>query len=175
MDFKFFERLSRSEARRFLDNFLRVESAGFALLRNEAEKDGVKCDLSLSSIVELLTWLGKNVSSTPRDPDLTLPVWIRETDSYSRGLFDLTKESSIATMRMAYYFGESFVHQFEPLEWGIGNVNFAQQNQPVVTGFRGGMELPVVMVTENLVRGLSSGEPPSVAAKAVETWASFVD
>ena len=78
-------------------------------------------------------------------------------------------------MRAAFYLGETFVMGFPPLQWRIGNPTYAQKNQPVVGPFKAGMELPVLLVAENLVRGMVEGKERDSTEGAVQKWASFVE
>jgi hypothetical protein len=53
-------------------------------------------------------------------------------------------------LRAAYFLGESFAKDYPELHWGRGNRETALQNMPVISGFKGNIEMPPIMVTENL-------------------------
>jgi hypothetical protein len=173
--FQFFESLSRIEAEKYLQNFLEVEGEAFKVLAAEAAADGLLLDFTLPSLAPLYEWVAKRATVVPKAPDPALPSWIRDTESYAGGLFDLTPETSAAVMRTAYYLGETFRRQFPGLSWGIGDPSTAEQQQPVVGPFQHGIEMSVILVTENLVRRMIKGKGREIAERAVAHWASSVD
>jgi hypothetical protein len=173
--FQFFESLSRKEAEKYLQNFLEVEGEAFEALAAEAAADGLLLDFTLPSLAPLYEWVAKRAAVVPRAPDPALPPWIRNTESYVEGLFDLTPEASSTVMRTAYYLGETFRRQFPRLRWGIGDPSTAEQQQPVVGPFQHGIEMSVILVTENLVRGMIKGKGREIAERAFGHWASSVD
>lgn len=47
------------------------------------------------------------------------------------------------------------------MRWGVGDRDSAVQNQPVLEGFKSGVQLSPLLVTENLLRRLiEEGIPP---------------
>jgi hypothetical protein len=73
------------------------------------------------------------------------------------------------------FIGEAFVRAHPALAWAVGRNDTAPQGQPAVTGFRHAMEMPVLLVAENLIAGSVSGDhPEGHIATAVAQWVSSV-
>jgi hypothetical protein len=171
MRFSFFERLSDEEARTFLRNFLNSESDPTFQMLEAAKADDLRVDFSLDSISPLFGWILARVRTMPRQPDETVPAWIRGTRSYSDGLFDFDEPSRALLMQAAFYLGESFARSSNQLSWSTGRRGTAVQGQPVVTGFTNSLELAPIMVTENLFRRiLADGADPEVVDQARNAW-----
>jgi hypothetical protein len=108
-------------------------------------------------------------------PDPELPEWITASETYEANLFDFDEPSKVLVLRLAFYLGESFVRAHPQLSWAVGRKDTAPQGQPVVTGFMYNMEMPVLLVAENLVaRANSHDAPAGDAARAVSVWESKV-
>ena len=172
MKFEFFEELSTVEAEAFLHQFLTEESANIGALLAEAARQGIVGDFSLPSIAPLMRWVAPKIVSVPKSPDVYLPDWLRNTEVYSKGLFEFDEQSEFLTLRAAYYFGESFVRGCRGLRWNVGDTDTAEVNMPVVSGFKGGLEMAPILVTENLFRRLVS-EPSRLydIDTAITYWA----
>jgi hypothetical protein len=80
-----------------------------------------------------------------------------KTEDYLHGLHDFDDPSKIIVLRFAYHMGECFVRNFPDLAWSVGEADTALRNKPVVSGFRGGQEMPPMLVAENLFRRVLSG------------------
>jgi len=79
-------------------------------------------------------------------------------------------------LRIAYYMGECFVRNFPDLVWAVGDADTALKNIPVVSGFRGGQEMPPMLVAENLfARVLLDKAGENAFDVAVQTWVANVD
>jgi len=175
MNFQFFESLSVAEAEEFLRRFLEVESGKVEELLRAVRAEGLLADFSLASIYSLFEWVLRRASSVPKEPDLSLPDWIRNTSSYSQGLFEFDDFTKEAILQCAYYMGESFARASPILKWGIGNRDFAEQNQPVITGFRQDIEMPPILVTENIFQRVSlRGASPTVVQSIVDYWSERI-
>jgi hypothetical protein len=173
MNFAFFENLSPDEAERYEARFLELGRAALPALVTDAQDVGVNADLSIESVAPVLEWMAALASTVAREPDPSVPAWIRASESYEKNLFDFDEGSNVLILRSAYYLGESFVRSHPHLTWAVGRVDTAPQGQPVVTGFAHSMELPVLLVTENLfARLVTDGPSAAGVALAVETWAS---
>lgn len=171
MNFGYFESLSRQEAQAYLDAFLAESGRGFEQTAATAKSNGLILDFSLQSIAPFMFWVAPQLQTVRRMEDESIPLWIRQTKEHSAGLYDFTEEASILVLRVAFYFGESFVRLFPKLEWGTGNEKFAEQNMPVAKGFSNGYELAPILVTENLFRRLIEGGPASAGVQtAVDSW-----
>ena len=175
MRFSFFEDLSSEEAEAFLRNFLAEEAKAVPELLRAGEGDGIHGDYSLASIEPLFSWAVTSARTIPRAPDPELPAWIRATPGISRDSFDLDAQSSLTVLRLAYYWGESFVRTFPSLRWSFGAADTAEQNMPVVTGFEKEMQLATLLVAENLfLRSITDGAQNAGIGRAVEFWKSLV-
>ena len=174
MDFSFFETLTNSEAKLFLSNFLREEEKGFGQMINDMTNEGLSVDFSIASIHPVLTWLTGKLKTFPEQADENLPVWIRETDSYKKGLYSFDATSKITIMRAAYYMGECFVRTHSQLKWAIGEKETMAQNMPVILGFIKKMEFPPILVCENLFRNIIEDGVTDRIKSVVEKWESFI-
>jgi hypothetical protein len=107
-------------------------------------------------------WVSDHVKTIKPDRDEDVPAWIKEWDEYEANNFDFDDESRILLVRLAYYLGESFVREFEVLSWAVGAWDSAAAGQPVVSGFNHEIEMAVLMVAENFVRTILTGEGTEV-------------
>jgi hypothetical protein len=175
MDFAFFERLSPAEAQEFLASFLREEREAVERMLESADRDGVRGDYSLSSVAPVFSWILDKIRTTPRIPDPSLPWWIRDSGGYARNPFDFDDPSKALVLRAALYLGESFVRAFDRLEWAIGDPETAEQQQPVVRGFVGRLEMAPILVAENMLRKALDGRiTVEGIRRVVERWTEKV-
>jgi len=86
---------------------------------------------------------------------------------YARNLFDLDEGSKVLVLRGAFYLGETFRVSHPGLSWAVGGTETAPQGQPVVTGFKFSMEMPVLLMSENLFARTLAGEPAGPVVSAV--------
>jgi hypothetical protein len=115
------------------------------------------------------------VRAIKKKPDPVVPEWLRNHGVYTKSLFEFDEPSGIMIMRAGYYMGESFVRTFENLRWSIGDeharIKTTDENMPVVTGFRLGTELPVVLVAEILLKHVASSRNKLKEVKeCIEFW-----
>jgi hypothetical protein len=121
-------------------------------------------DFSLASVVEVLTWIGERVEVVDVPPPPEVPVWVQAVlDQNGGGFRDFAEASRPLVLQAAYYLGESFVTSYPVLRWEIGREDRPEVHQPVVTGFAGGEDMPVLGVAEN---ALLAGDPGA----AVRRW-----
>jgi hypothetical protein len=175
MKFEFFEKISRDEALVFLERFLTVESASIDELLEQASSEGASVDFSVTSVAALMRWAVAKLKTVPNAPDTQLPLWIRNTESYAKNLFEFDGPSKILTLRVAYYFGESFVRSYGGLRWTVGNLETAEAKMPVVAGFQSELEMAPILITENLLRRVTAG-PTKLKDidRAVDHWSQKV-
>lgn len=175
MDFAFFDSISADEGLAFLDAFLRAERSAVPHLLEAARQQGISADFSVETLPRVMQWALNQVKTLPKPADSSLPDWITTTEGYKRGLFEFTEQSKPLILRIAYYFGECFIRNFDGLSWSVGNQEMAQRNMPVVTGFGNDVELAPILVTENLFRRVLSGEAESDAIdRAVKRWIAYL-
>jgi hypothetical protein len=111
----------------------------------------------------------------PRELERDLPWWIKASPRYPEHLIDFDADSRILVVRAAYYLGAAFVNEHPGLSWATGRRDTAEQNMPVVTGFREQLELAPMLVAENLfLRMLGDKADPSIIDSAMEYWSSRV-
>lgn len=171
MRFEFFDSLTPAEAHNFLQQYLSTERGAVEELRKVAERDGVVADLTIDSIESVFGWVAGRLRAMPRDPDPSLPWWIRETESYRDSLFDFDESSSVLIMRASFYYGESFVRYSTKLSWGVGRPDTALKNMPVVDGFNHELQLPPILIAENIFIDLLSGTKGlDTVRRTVEAW-----
>lgn len=176
MDFEVFENFTDDEALRYVSGFLQVGRDRLPAFCELVSRDGLRADLSIGSIAGIAAWVSRRVVTLPLPPDPDLPHWIRDSEEYLNDNFDFDEASKSLILRLAFYYGESFVRTYEDrLSWAVGDRDTAPQGQPVVTGFMHGLQLPVLMVAENVVaRLITEGEGARVPAMTVAKWASDV-
>ena len=174
MDFEFFENLSRSEAQQYLTRYIELEAGEIERLASTARCDGVLLDYSIGSLAPFFLWLGPRTALVRVEPDADVPEWIRVSMEEHGGFLDFDDESRLLVLRASYYLGESFVRTFPDLTWALGRADRAEANQPVVTGFVTGVDLPPLMVAENLLLDSKSDDFPRIVATAVSAWTEAV-
>lgn len=164
MRFDLFEKMSAAEAADVLNEFL-VNGK-----RYEVDL-GLDADYSLSALPAILEDLTAKLTRTSTEEDPSLPEFIRNTEEYRAGLYEFTPEANRIIIGAAYHLGECFVRSCSKLKWGIGNIEYATGNMPVVTGFDKGKELPVLLVLKNLFsRRIENPDVDDVFATAIEKW-----
>ena len=175
MDFAFFESLTPQDAQTFLERYLEVEGEATRGMIPSVQEEGIVMDYSLASVPFFLKWILRRIQTVPGKADETLPTWIRESDSYKRGLVDFAEHAKPLVMRASYYLGESFVRQYGSLSWGVGEPETMEHNMPVVTGFRHELEMAPILVAENIYLSIL-GQGASVACidRAVSHWQKMV-
>lgn len=155
MKYALFDSLKQSDAQGYLDAFLEFgKSRGFSTLE-ESVHFTVELDFRLESIPIVLNTLVPKLKTIPKEMDLTLPEFIRNTETYKNNLFEFDQKSNYLVLAAAYYLGESFIRNYSFLFWSIGSKETIHANMPVVSGFRFN-ELPPLVIVENLFRGIVS-------------------
>ena len=141
----------------------------------ELRQDNVETQFHIDNIEGVLVWMLDKLRTLPSTTNETLPDWIRSTSSYRKGLFSFDEPSNILILRAAYFMGESFVLDNEKLRWGVGNIDTAVKNMPVVTGFINSMEMSPLMVLENTYkRILVDGVSATAFSKLIKTWRGYI-
>lgn len=172
MNFKFFGSLTNEEANKYLDDFLYFGSGRGIEILSQTTHFTVEIDFNVDSLSPIFRSLLTVLKTIPREPDLTIPEFIRNTESYKKNLFDFDEPSKTLLMSAAYYLGETFVGCYSQLSWGIGNAEYIQGNMPVVTGFKHN-EMPVILITENMFGGIISGmNDDSSIGSTINAWRS---
>lgn len=151
MRFDYFEKLPKKQANAFLSRFLKVEAINIKETVKHCTADGIKMDFSINSLSPFLRWILKKLDTIPLSPDPAVPEFIRNTDSYTKHLFEFDTRSRELVLQAAYYLGESFVRTHRSLRWATGDIKTAEANMPVVAGFRYELEMAPILVAENLL------------------------
>jgi hypothetical protein len=167
MNYQLFESLSETDAEVCLERCLTTGREAPGPLTRDASRRGINADLSVASLMPVFEWLTGLASAVPLEADPAVPEWIRVTPEYARNLFDLDEGSKVLALRGAFYLGEAFRVSYRCLSWAVGRAETAPQGQPVVTGFRFSMEMPVLVVSENLFARALAGEPAGPVVSAV--------
>ncbi len=113
MDFEFFNNLSNNDAKKFLNNFLNEIEKGFSSMKPEIEAGDIMVDYTITSLFPVFKWISNRLKIFPEKGDVSLPIWIRETESYKKGLYSFDEASKVLILRYSYYMGESFVRSFD--------------------------------------------------------------
>jgi hypothetical protein len=174
MDFEFFKKLSSKEAKAYLENFINEARRGFNTMHPQILADGLRIDFTIVSLLPFFTWTIRQLKTFPEKEDENLPFWIRQTDSYKKGLYSFDEMSNVLILRFAYYMGECFNRTYNNLKWSIGKSNTMQPNMPVVTGFRNNMELAVLLVSKNMFMKVIEDDDFNNEKTAIQRWTTFV-
>ena len=150
MDWEFFETLSPDDAENLLQQFLAEESSAVTSLIDAALDDGIDAKFSLASARILLPWAAQFASAVETAPPPDLPEWLREVHEQHYGFYELDAPTKICVLRCGYFLGQFFVAEFPSLRWTTGDTETALGNMPVVAGFSHDLELPPLLVMENL-------------------------
>ena len=171
MDFEFFQSLSPQQGEQFVERYLTVECEGFRELIPAMVADGINVDFTVASVSEIFEWILVRLRTEEVLPDQNLEWWIRESDSYKQSLVEFDDPSAILVLRCSYYLGESFVRQFDLLSWALGDEETLLANMPVVKGFRHDLEMPSILVTENLFhRALAHENGAKKIEEGIQAW-----
>jgi hypothetical protein len=174
LNFQFFESLTAAEATEYLTEYLGSGRHWIAVSFPELDDTSPTLDLLVDAFQSLaetarLEPVGDPVeivgegASGPIRVQLGQPT---EFDSHSR----------VAILNTSYLLGET-VRRSSPssLRWALGAPRTAEQMQPVVSGFRHGVELSTLLVAENLTRRVLRGLPArQVVVSTVARWAALV-
>lgn len=176
MNYDFFHRMSKREARDYFDHFIWEVREGLETMQNELMRVGLNPDYSMRSIPAIFKWVVDNkINTIQLSPDMSLPEWIRGTEEYKEALFEYDDESKIIVNRMCFYFGECFVRTYrERLKWSIGNARYIQRNMPVVKGFTDDLELAPLIVANNILVDLIIRPGSHDVGKVIKTWEDYV-
>lgn len=171
MQFEYFAQISQKDATAFLQRFLKTESSHIQETAKRCAVDGVKMDFSIKSIAPFLRWVFAMVRVVPKEPDPTVPAWIRNTETHAKHLFDFDEKSGKLILRAAYYLGESFVRSYDHLHWGMGGPKTMLAKMPVVAGFDYELELAPILGVDNLFTRIS-GDPKKIGdiKECVDYW-----
>lgn len=156
MKFHLFKAMTKEEAEEYLEGFLAFgRNKGMRILKGNLHFT-TDLDFRIESLPDILKTLIPKLKTIPREADLNVPEFIRNTEDYQKGLFDFDEQSNYVVLAAAYYLGETFVRNFSQLKWTTGNVDYIQANNPVVTGFKFKKELSPILITENMFSGVIS-------------------
>lgn len=165
MDYAYFEGLSSAEAQRGLVDFLREVTLSPAWVARLADE-------GVASVPSYFAEAAGRITVVQADPPAGEANFIVEAmEQHHGGFLDFAGEADRRELLLAaFYLGEAFVGEFSKLKWSVGREGRAEVRQPVVTGFRTDVDLPVLVVAENLL--LRHEEQRADAS--VRTWAAVV-
>jgi hypothetical protein len=168
MDYEFFQSLTLEDAQTFLDRFLEVERQGMGEIWDQAARDGVPCDYSIGTLGDVLKWIVKEVRVRRVPVPEEVPWWIRQ--AHKDGLVEFDEDSKTLLLRAGYYLGECFA-RLPGLRWATGDPDYMEKHMPVVAGFRGDLELPPLVVVENMfARVVADGGSLERIDSTLEVW-----
>lgn len=157
MNYSLFETMTQYEAEDYLRSFLAFGKNHCVELLEPITHFTVDIDFQVGSLVPVLRESLTVLRTNPKNPDLSLPEFIRNSDTYKQNLFEFDEPSRSVILASAYYLGETFIRAFENLSWGLGNQGYQQCNAPVIKGFSLNEELPVLTVCENMFGSIIAG------------------
>jgi hypothetical protein len=167
MDYDFFHSLTADEARSYLARFLTVEQQAINALQTCASQDAVEFDYSMSKLADTLKWFAKRVHINYVPIPEGVPDWVR--NSHPRGVREFDEESKSVVLRAAYYLGECFA-RLPGLQWATGDSDYMEKNMPVIVGFRGGQELPPLLICETLFKRIADGGSLERIDSTLDSW-----
>jgi len=166
MRFDLFENMESEEAEDILREFCDRGNLYLSDLGTNGE-----LDYSLERFPKLMESVAIRLSTTPKEEDLSVPEFIRNTEDYKAGLYDFTTESKRLMIGCAYYLGECFIRTYSNLRWATGNPEYATGKMPVVVGFHNDKELPTLLVMENLFsRRIENPVMTDIFENAIQRW-----
>lgn len=156
MDFEFFEQLDAIDAQGFLVSYLEEGRARLGDLEGLVLRHGGgPLDFSVRSLEPTFQAAACEVAFVPCGGDVHQPAWPDRDRGRGPVLYEMTPAARVVGLRLGYYLGETFVQSGAGrLRWSLGDDDTAVQRQPVVDGFRGGVQMSPLLVTENLLRRL---------------------
>ena len=163
--------LSREEAGLVLDRFLDLGREALPICKELVHKEGQSFDFSEKSLLILFKAVAKLLRFEYRPLPNDIPQWVRESSAHSKGLVEFDEPSRVWIMRVAYCLGEFFIRSYPALHWAVGAKDFADENMPVVAGFRAREELPPLSVTEGMFsRTVAQGKSWDQVTTMVDAW-----
>ena len=127
MSYNYFEKMDRSQANHFLEEYLQRSEAELGKLKADIEKEGIIVDYSIESIKNLSNWIAKHVFIEKTGKDESLPRWIKNDDIYLKNLFEFDDNSLTLIVVLSFYLGCCFIRNYSVLQWSIGNRDTALQ------------------------------------------------
>ncbi|MGD9723220.1 MAG: hypothetical protein AB7O59_17945 [Pirellulales bacterium] len=168
MDYAFFESLSADQAQQYLQRFRDVEREALEQMIPSAAVDGIRLEYSVDLLPAVLKWLLTHVHFHYVPIPDEEPSWIKQ--AHPRGILEYDEDSKSIVMRAGYYLGECFA-RLPGLRWSTGDPRYMGKHMPVIAGFRGGDEMPVLVVVDNVFAGILGGEKPMTRIdSAIDTW-----
>jgi hypothetical protein len=137
--------LSEVQARALLVVFLDEEATAF----KDLQIGSINLDYSQRSVVALLYHVSEEIEAGRLNEE----------------------QRNIWFARAGYYFGESLRRAKPALRWGLGDSRYAFANHPVIAGFSGNEEAPVITISRNLIESVAKKEsPPTRIDDGVRRW-----
>jgi hypothetical protein len=175
MDYESFQSMTRKDALDYLTSFLKFGSERSIEILQANTHSLFEMDFSIESLEPMFRSLLDVLQTTPKSPDPSLPEFIRQSDTYKQNLYEFDESSKLRILASGYYLGESFVRGYSNLSWGIGNPNLHQCNMPVVRGFQSSLELPAILVSENICQSILCGmDDIESIDRTIATWKGFI-
>lgn len=150
-EIKPFEKMTKKEAQLHFNWYLsdipkRIELIKSAYLETTGENSD-DLDLSPQSLVKLWTWFIPRIETVIKSEDeieaelKDLPEWMR--DEITEDKKTLSVGTLCLAMDIAIYFGETFIKNFNNLDWGFVTKpkSLVYVNSPVIIGFSSGIDL----------------------------------
>lgn len=171
MKFHLFKAFTKEEAQEYLDEFLAFGKDRGMKILEEILHFTTDLDFTVESLSVVIKGSLPFLKTVSREPDLSVPEFIRDTEDYQKNLFDFDEESSLIVLASAYYLGETFVRNFEKLHWATGKADYIEANMPVVRTFKHEIEMAPIMIMENIFGRIISGMGGVDAIdRAVSAW-----
>ena len=174
MNFDLFDRLTPAEAEKFLESFLNMGGRTHHELAREIASEDIVPDFSLKSIVPVLSWLLRKVKITAKKENEVVPDWIRNSEIYRKSLIEFENDSKHFVLYAAFYFGQSMVGQSKLLRWTTGNLETAEKNMPVVTGFKVSEMAPILIIENLFLRILREPNRVDDIKTAIHLWSERI-
>lgn len=163
--------LTQQEATLVLDRFLELGRDGLPVCAVVMREEDHTFDWSEQSLLQLFMTVAKRLHFEYRPLPNDVAQWVRDAPIHAKGLVEFDEQSRIWIMRVAYCLGEFFVRAYPALHWAVGARDFAEENMPVVAGFRGQTELPPLAVTEGMFsRVLAQGKAWDQVTTMIDAW-----
>lgn len=148
------QRLTPARAR---DEMTRRREAAEALMesyRGELTANGTPPDYILDSLVDIFVYMADKLRLELKSPppDRDMPKWLRDED---KPFLDFDAQSVPIVIALGFYLGNTWIKNYEHLEWRIGRKGMVYHGQPVVDApvkVKWWAEAPVMMMADTMCR-----------------------
>lgn len=180
-EFESFDKLNKKQTQEFFDWYVGEIDNRISLLIHAMSEDGVNdvLDYSIESLIPLWRWFETKISFRKRSKIEVLreiiifPEWMKEYISKE----DLSFETMAYVSDIAMYFAEVMIRNTDgKVQWGYFTKpkNRMSVNEPVLLGFKDGVELNSRRIVNNCARCSSREKQPERLFNIYNVWMEYL-